>query len=91
MVERDLAILIDKNTSYSDLYTSTKNLDLKLLKSVHLFDVYEGDKLPDGKKSYAMSFQLQDEGKTMGDKEIDEIMNKLIRNFELSFKAELRN
>ncbi|MFA7447602.1 MAG: phenylalanine--tRNA ligase subunit beta [Weeksellaceae bacterium] len=91
MVERDLAILIDKNTSYSDLYTSTKNLDLKLLKSVHLFDVYEGEKLPDGKKSYAMSFQLQDEGKTMGDKEIDEIMNKLIRNFELSFKAELRN
>ena len=91
MVERDLALLIDKHISYSDLYTSTQNLDLKLLKSIHLFDVYEGEKLPEGKKSYAMSFQLQDESKTLDDKEIDEIMKKLIRNFEISFKAELRN
>lgn len=91
VVERDLALLLDKNISYSDLLNSTKKLELKLLKSVQLFDVYEGEKLPKGKKSYAMSFKLQDEKKTLGDKEIDEIMKKLIRNFELTFNAELRN
>jgi len=76
---------------YADLYESTKNMKLDLLKSVQLFDVYEGDKLPEGKKSYAMSFVLQDEEKTLSDSEIEKTMNELIRNFQKNFKAELRN
>ena len=61
------------------------------MKSVQLFDVYEGDKLPEGKKSYALSFILQDEEKTLGDAEIEKTMNELIRNFQTNFNAELRN
>ena len=90
-VRRDLALLIDKNILYFDLFESTQNLNLNLLKSVQLFDVYEGDKLPAGKKSYAMSFVLQDEEKTLSDSEIEKTMNELIRNFQKNFKAELRN
>lgn len=90
-VKRDLALLIDKEISYSELVESVKKLKIKLLQSVQLFDVYEGDKLPDGKKSYAMSFILQDENKTLEDKEIDKIMQKLIHNFKEKFKAELRD
>jgi len=90
-VKRDLALLIDENILYADLYESTKNMKLDLLKSVQLFDVYEGDKLPEGKKSYAMSFVLQDEEKTLSDSEIEKTMNELIRNFQKNFKAELRN
>ena len=89
-VKRDLALLIDKSVSYADLHQSVKKLNLNSLKSVQLFDVYEGDKLPQGKKSYAMSFTLQNEEKTLNDKEIDEIMQKLIRNFKENFQAELR-
>lgn len=90
-VKRDLALLLDKNTSYAELYESTLNLGLSLLKSVQLFDVYEGDKLPEGKKSYALSFLLQDEYKTLSDAEIEKTMNELIRNFQKNFNAELRN
>jgi phenylalanyl-tRNA synthetase beta chain len=90
-VKRDLALLIDKNILYFDLFESTQKLNLNLLKSVQLFDVYEGDKLPVGKKSYAMSFVLQDEEKTLSDSEIEKTMNELIRNFQKNFKAELRN
>lgn len=89
-VKRDLALLIDKTISYADLYNSVKKMKLKALQSIQLFDVYEGDKLPNGKKSYAMSFTLQNEEKTLNDKEIDQIMNKLIRNFKENFQAELR-
>lgn len=90
-VKRDLALLIDNKVSYSDLYESVHKLKLKPVRSIRLFDVYDGDKLPEGKKSYAMSFMLQNFEKTMSDTEIDEIMNKLIRNFENEFQAELRN
>lgn len=90
-VKRDLALLIDKNIVYKDLFESTQELKMDLLKSVQLFDVYEGDKLPEGKKSYAMSFMLQNEEKTLSDVEIDGVMNELIRNFQQNFKAELRN
>ena len=76
---------------YSELYNSTQNLDISLLKSMELFDVYEGDKLPEGKKSYAMSFVLQNEEKTLSDVEIENVMNELIRNFQQNFNAELRN
>lgn len=90
-VRRDLALLIDKNVLYKDLYESTQNLKIDLLKSVQLFDVYEGDKIPAGKKSYAMSFILQNEEKTLSDVEIDGAINELIRNFQKNFQAELRN
>lgn len=90
-VKRDLALLLDKNISYADLYQSTQKMNLDLLKSVQLFDVYEGDKLPDGKKSYALSFVLQNEEKTLADNEIEKTMNELIRNFQKNFNAELRN
>lgn len=90
-VRRDLALLIDKNVLYKDLYESTQNLKMDLLKSVQLFDVYEGVKIPAGKKSYAMSFILQNEEKTLSDVEIDGAINELIRNFQKNFQAELRN
>jgi len=61
-----------------------------LLKDINLFDVYQGKKLPEGKKSYAVSFTLQDERKTLTDKQIDKIMNKLRANFEEQLGAELR-
>lgn len=90
-VNRDLALLIDQNILYSELYNSTQNLDISLLKYMELFDVYEGDKLPEGKKSYAMSFVLQNEEKTLSDVEIENVMNELIRNFQQNFNAQLRN
>ena len=90
-VNRDLALLIDQNILYSELYNSTQNLDISLLKSMELFDVYEGDKLPEGKKSYAMSFVLQNEKKTLSDVEIENVMNEIIRNFQQNFNAQLRN
>lgn len=91
LVKRDLSLLLDDTVSYEKLYQSTQNLQIKPLKSMQLFDVYEGEKLPKGKKSYALSFQLQNDEKTMSDSEIDEVMNELIRNFQTNFKAELRN
>lgn len=90
-VKRDLALLLDKGISYADLYESTSKLNLDLLKSIQLFDVYEGEKLPQGKKSYALSFVLQNEEKTLADTEIEKTMNELIRNFQKNFNAELRN
>lgn len=90
-VKRDLALLIDQGISYQDLHASCMKLDLDLLKSIQLFDVYEGDKLPEGKKSYAMTFLLQDEQKTLNDHEIEAVMQQLIHNFEVNFQAELRS
>lgn len=91
IVKRDLALLIDEEISYESLYASSMNLNLNLLKSIELFDVYEGDKLPEGKKSYAMTFLLQDEQKTLNDHEIEVVMQQLIHNFEVNFQAELRS
>ena len=89
-IRRDLALLIDKNISYNDLYKSAKKNPSKYLKNINLFDVYEGKNLPEGKKSYAMSFELLNEEKTLEEKEISEVMNSLIKTFQKEFSAELR-
>src|SRR5690606_7269283 len=70
-VRRDFALLIDNGIRFSDIYETARKTDHSLLKDINLFDVYEGDKLPDGKKSYAVSFTFQDKNKTLTDKQID--------------------
>jgi phenylalanyl-tRNA synthetase beta chain len=89
-VSRDLALLVDKSVEFAQIEQIARQTEKKLLKNVELFDVYEGDKLPAGKKSYAVNFILQDEEKTMGDKQIDAIMQKLIANLKKQLNAELR-
>ena len=89
-VRRDLALLIDKTVRFADIEKIALATEKKLLKSVSLFDVYEGKNLPLGKKSYAVSFTLQDETQTLNDKLIEGIMNKLIKNFESQLGASLR-
>ena len=89
-VSRDLSLLIDTKTEFAEIERIARNTEKKLLKSVELFDVYEGKNLPDGKKSYAVNFILQDPDKTLNDKAIDAIMNKLINNIKKQLGAELR-
>jgi phenylalanyl-tRNA synthetase beta chain len=89
-VKRDLSLLLDSKVEFNDVYNLAFQTERKLLKEVDLFDVYEGDKLPQGKKSYALSFLLQDETKTLADKQIDKIMQKLQQNFEKNLEAVLR-
>jgi phenylalanyl-tRNA synthetase beta chain len=89
-VSRDLALLVDNTVEFAQIEQIARQTEKKLLKKVELFDVYEGDKLPAGKKSYAVNFILQDEEKTMGDKQIDAIMQKLITNLKKQLNAELR-
>ena len=89
-VRRDLALLIDKNTTYESIYNLAKQTEKSLLKDINLFDVYEGDKLPEGKKSYALSFTIQDNTKTLTDIQIDKIMTKLQQSFETELGASLR-
>jgi phenylalanyl-tRNA synthetase beta chain len=89
-VSRDLALLVDNSVEFAQIELIARQTEKKLLKKVELFDVYEGDKLPVGKKSYAVNFILQDEEKTMGDKQIDAIMQKLIANIKKQLGAELR-
>ena len=89
-VKRDLALLIDDKIEFKEVYNLAFQSERKLLKEVDLFDVYEGDKLPEGKKSYAVSFVLQDENKTLEDKQIDKIMQKLQHSFEQNLEAVLR-
>lgn len=89
-IRRDLALLLDKEIPYESLYQSAKKNKSPFLKSINLFDVYEGKNLPEGKKSYAMSFELLNEEKTLEEKEIAEVMNSLIKGFEKDFGAELR-
>jgi len=89
-VSRDLALLVDNAVEFAQIEQVARQTEKKLLKKVELFDVYEGDKLPAGKKSYAVNFILQDEEKTMGDKQIEAIMNKLIANIKKQLGAELR-
>ena len=89
-VSRDLALLVDNSVEFAQIEQIARQTEKKLLKNVELFDVYEGDKLPAGKKSYAVNFILQDEEKTMGDKQIDAIMQKLIANLKKQLNAELR-
>ncbi|MEG9326427.1 phenylalanine--tRNA ligase subunit beta [Salinimicrobium catena] len=89
-VRRDFALLLDNSVTFEDIYNIAYRTEQKLLKNVNLFDVYEGKNLPEGKKSYAISFIIQDEQKTLTDKQIDKIMNKLQQNFEKQLGAELR-
>ncbi len=89
-VSRDLALLIDKCVEFEQIEQIARQTERKLLKSVELFDVYEGKNLPEGKKSYAVNFILQDEQRTLNDKQIDAIMQKLIANLKKQLNAELR-
>jgi phenylalanyl-tRNA synthetase beta chain len=89
-VKRDLALLLDNATTFSEVYTIAFQSERSLLKEVDLFDVYQGDKLPEGKKSYAVSFILQDESKTLNEKQIDKVMQKMQQSFEKNLNAVLR-
>ena len=89
-VKRDFALLLDNTTSFKEVYDIAFQSEQRLLKDVSLFDVYTGKKLPEGKKSYAVSFTLQDEKSTLTDKQIDKIMDKLQRKYENDLGAELR-
>ncbi len=89
-VSRDLALLVDKTTPFVDIEKIAYQSEKKLLKKVELFDVYEGKNLPTGKKSYAVNFILQDEEKTLTDKHIEAVMNKIITNLKRQLGAELR-
>ncbi|WP_144282274.1 phenylalanine--tRNA ligase subunit beta [Chryseobacterium echinoideorum] len=89
-IRRDLALLIDKNTTYQELYQSARKNKSPFIKNINLFDVYEGKNLPEGKKSYAMSFELLNEEKTLEEKEITQVMDSLIKTFQKEFNAELR-
>ena len=89
-VSRDLALLIDKSVEFEQIEQIARQTEKKLLKSVELFDVYEGKNLPEGKKSYAVNFILQDETKTLNDKQIEAIMTKRINDLKQKLGAELR-
>ena len=88
--QRDFALLLDKSIKFDDLKTLAFKTDKKILKDVDLFDVYEGDKLPEEKKSYALRFKFLDEKKTLTDKQVDKVMSKLQNRFETEFGASLR-
>ncbi|MHA6727846.1 phenylalanine--tRNA ligase subunit beta [Chryseobacterium sp. A301] len=90
VIRRDLALLVDKNVSYSELKKAVEKKPSRYLRKVNLFDVYEGKNLPEGKKSYALSFELLNEEKTLEEKEISQVMNQLIALFENEFGATLR-
>ncbi len=90
-VKRDLALLVDKSVTFSALRNVAFAADKKLLKSVSLFDVYDGDKLPAGKKSYALSFILEDKTQTLNEKTIEKVMANLQKQFELKCGAEVRS
>ena len=89
-VSRDLALLVDNSVEFAQIEQIARQAEKKLLRRVELFDVYEGEKLPAGKKSYAVNFILQDTEKTMNDKQIDAIMQKLIASLKKQLNAELR-
>lgn len=89
-VRRDLSLLLNKDVSFEQLKQIALKTDKNILKEVNVFDVYAGDRLPEGKKSYALSFILQDEEKTLTDKQIEAIMQKLILNFDKQAGAEIR-
>jgi len=89
-VRRDFALLLDQSVTYEEIEQIARQSEKKMLTDVNLFDVYEGKNLPEGKKSYAVSFTFQDENKTLTDKQVDKMMNKLQQRFEKELKAELR-
>lgn len=89
-VKRDLAILVDESVSYADLRKSAGKAAKKLLRAVNLFDVYRGDKIPEGKKQYAINFVLQDADKTLTDTEVEKVMGKILSTFQNEYGATLR-
>jgi phenylalanyl-tRNA synthetase beta chain len=89
-MRRDFSLLLDKSVSFQEIEEVARKTDRKLLKEVNLFDVYEGDKLPEGKKSYAVSFYFQDEEKTLKDDQIDKIMESIRKQLEIQMSVELR-
>ena len=89
-VRRDLALLVDENVAFDSIYKVAKQSEKSLLKNVSLFDVYHGKNLPEGKKSYAVSFIIQDNSKTLTDEQIDKVMTKLQKNFAAELGASLR-
>jgi len=89
-MRRDFSLLLDKSVSFQEIEEVARKTDRKLLKEVNLFDVYEGDKLPEGKKSYAVSFFFQDDEKTLKDDQIDKIMENIRVQLENQLKTELR-
>ena len=89
-MSRDFALLLDQDVAFEALKELAFKTERKILNSVTLFDFYEGKNLPKGKKSYGINFTLQDKNKTLTDKQVDKVMEKLLKNFKESFKAELR-
>ena len=89
-VRRDLALLLDDSVAFENIYNIARQTEKALLKEITLFDVYVGKNLPEGKKSYAVSFTLQDESKTLTDSQIEKIMSKLQNNFQTQLGAKLR-
>jgi len=88
--KRDLSMLIDKSVTFEQLRQIAHKTERKLLQEVDVFDVYEGERLPEGKKSYALSFILQDNEKTLTDKAIDSVMQKIMYNLGKEAGAEIR-
>ncbi|MGE4346751.1 MAG: phenylalanine--tRNA ligase subunit beta [Flavobacteriaceae bacterium] len=89
-VRRDLALLLDESVTFENIYQIAEQTDRKLIKEIDLFDVYQGDKLPQGKKSYAVSFILQDEEKTLTDEKIEKTMSKILSNLTEKLGVSLR-
>jgi phenylalanyl-tRNA synthetase beta chain len=89
-VKRDLALLLDSKTEFKEVYNLAFQSEKNLLKDIDLFDVYEGNNLPEGKKSYAVSFVLQDESKTLEEKQIEKTMQKIQQSLEKNLNAVLR-
>ena len=90
VMRRDFSLLLDQKISFEAIKSTSHKTERKILKSVELFDVFEGKKLPRGKKSYGIAFTFQDQNKTLTDKQVDKVMEKLKKNFSTEYKAELR-
>ncbi len=91
MVRRDLAMILDQSVTFDSLVNIAQKLEKKLLRKVTIFDVYQGKNIPEGKKSYALSFYLQDDSKTLNDKYIDKVMNQFMSAFEKELGAQIRS
>jgi phenylalanyl-tRNA synthetase beta chain len=89
-VRRDLALLVDDQVSFESIYKIARQSEKTLLKNIVLFDVYNGNNLPEGKKSYAVSFTIQDQSKTLTDEQIDKVMGKLQKSLTTELGAILR-
>lgn len=89
-VRRDLSLVLDKHVSYREIEELVRNTEKKLVREIVVFDIYEGDRIPQGKKAYALGFTLLDEGKTLTDEEIDKTMGRLINAFETKMQAVIR-